>query len=178
MKILNKTKTYLIGPMQYGDGRSWREDISSFLKTIGVIVFDPYKKPFINSPSEDEETHQRMYKLMQINEYDEVAEHFKAVRSFDLSMVDRADFIICYLNPKVPTYGTVEELVTAVRMKRPVFVVVEGGKKNTPLWVMGMLPHKYIYDSFDEIKQVLTNINNGLKSIDSDRWRLFEQELR
>jgi hypothetical protein len=24
----------------------------------------------------------------------------------------------------------------------------------------------------------LTNINDGLKSIDSDRWRLFEQELR
>jgi len=178
MKILNKTKTYLIGPMQYGDGRSWREEISEFLKTIGVIVFDPYKKPFINAPSEDEDTHAKMYKLMNIGEYDEVSEHFKAVRSFDLSMVDRADFIICYLNPKVPTYGTVEELVTAVRMKRPVFVVIEGGKKNTPLWVMGMLPHKYIYDSFEDIKKVLININDGLKSIDSDRWRLFEQELR
>jgi hypothetical protein len=56
--------------------------------------------------------------------------------------------------------------------------VTEGGKKNTPLWIMGMIPHKYIYDSFDEIKQVLITINDGLKSIDSDRWRLFEQELR
>jgi hypothetical protein len=63
-------------------------------------------------------------------------------------------------------------------MKRPIFVVVEGGKSKTPLWVMGMLPHKYIYDSFDEVKKVLTNIDSGIKSIDSERWRLFKHELR
>lgn len=178
MNILKGTKTYLIGPMQYGNGRKWREDISGFLKGIGVIYFDPYKKPFINAPEEDENTHSRMFALMESGEYDEVSEYFKQVRSFDLSMVDRSDFIICYLNPKVPTYGTVEELATAVKMKRPVFLVVEGGKKNTPLWVMGMIPHKYIYDSFDDVKKVLTNIDSGVKTTDSDRWRLFIPELR
>lgn len=164
--------------MQYGDGRVWREDISQFLKSKNIIFFDPYRKPFINAPDEDETTHSRMATLMKSGEYDEVASHFKKVRSFDLSMVDRSDFIICYLNPEVPTYGTVEELSWAVRMKRPIFVVIEGGKQNTPLWVMGMLPHKYIYDSFEEVKQVLSNIDAGIKSIDSDRWRLFKPELR
>ncbi len=178
MNILNKTKTYLIGPMQFSDGREWRNDITDFLTKMGVTVFDPYKKPFINAPNEDETIHQRMFKLMNSGEYDEVAEHFKSVRAFDLSMVDRSDFVICYLNPKVPTYGTVEELSIAIHIKRPVFVVVEGGKKNTPLWVMGMLPHKYIYDSFDDVKKVLTNIDSGVKSLDSDRWRLFRPELR
>ncbi len=178
MNILKGTKTYLIGPMQYGNGRQWREDMADFLKSIGVTYFDPYKKPFINAPEEDENTHARLFSLMESGEFDEVAEHFKKVRSFDLSMVDRSDFIVCYLNPSVPTYGTVEELSWAVRMKRPIFVVVEGGKAKTPLWVMGMIPHKYIYNSFDEVKKVLTNIDNGVKSIDSDRWRLFKPELR
>jgi hypothetical protein len=93
-------------------------------------------------------------------------------------MVDRSDFIICYIDPNVFTAGSIEELVTAVRMKRVCFVVIEGGKKKTPLWIMGMLPHRYIYNSFEEVKNVLTNIDTGVKSIDSDRWRLFKEELR
>ena len=93
-------------------------------------------------------------------------------------MVDRCDFIICYINPNVGTFGTMEELTTAVRMKRPIFLVVEGGKKKTPLWIFGMLPHKYIYDSFEDVKKVLTSIDTGAKVLDSDRWRLFKPELR
>lgn len=178
MNILNKTKTYLCGPMQYADGREWREDMTKFLQTMGITVFDPYKKPFINAPEEDEGIHQRMNTLMENGEFDEVAEHFRTVRAFDLSMVDRSDFIICYINPSVPTIGTVEELVTSVRMKRPTFIIVEGGKSKTPLWIMGMIPHKYIYNSFQEVKNVLTNINSGVKSLDSNRWRLFKPELR
>jgi nucleoside 2-deoxyribosyltransferase/rubredoxin len=178
MNILDKTKTYLIGPMEYADGRKWREDMTSFLHQMGVTVFDPYKKPFTNAPQEDEQTHSKMAKLMNGGDFDEVHEHFKRVRAFDLSMVDRSDFIICYINPKVPTFGTIEELVTSVRMKRPTFVVVEGGKAKTPLWIMGMMPHKYIYNSFEELKLMLTNIDQGVKSIDSDRWRLFKPELR
>lgn len=178
MNVLNKTKTYLIGFMEYGDGRGWREEMTPFLRAMGVTVFDPYKKPFTNAPEEDEHTHKRMEALMEQGEYDEVAAHFKQVRAFDLSMVDRSDFIVCYLNPDVPTYGTVEELVTAVRMRRPVFVSVEGGKKKTPKWLLGMMPHKYIYDSLDEIKDVLTRIDTGEKEIDSDRWRLFKESYR
>lgn len=185
--ILAKTKTYLIGPMQYAEGRSWREDISDFLRRINVTIFDPYKKPFINAPDEDEETHNKLLRLMDYgNElcdedgsgFDAVARHMKQVRSFDLSMVDRADFIICYLDPKVPTFGTLEELSWACRCKKPTFIVVEGGKKKTPFWVMGMFPHKYIYNSFDEIQDVIQDIHDGKKYISSDRWRLFEPHLR
>ena len=178
MNVLKKTKVYLVGPMEYQNGRAWREDMTIFLNSMDITVFDPYKKPFINAPEEDEDCHERMNKLMQSGEYDEVATHFKAVRAFDLSMVDRSDFIICYIDPTVPTFGTIEELVTSIRMKRPTFVVMAGGKSKTPLWIMGMLPHKFIYNSFDDIKKMLSNINDGTKSIDSDRWRLFKQELR
>lgn len=178
MNVLAKTKTYLIGPMQYAEGRKWRDDISNTLIDMDVTIFDPYKKPFINAPDEDEETHDRLVKLMHSGCHDNVAEHMKQVRSFDLSMVDRADFIICYLDPKVPTFGTMEELSWACRCKKPTFVVVEGGKNETPFWVMGMFPHKYIYNSFKEVEKVLDKINNGDISIDSDRWRLFEPHLR
>jgi nucleoside 2-deoxyribosyltransferase len=178
MNILSKTKTYLIGPMEYSDGRAWRLDMTEFLHEMNVTVFDPYKKPFINAPEENEQTHKLMAHLMAAGKLEEVHDHFKKVRAFDLSMVDRSDFIICYINPKVPTFGTMEELSTAVRMKRPTFVVVEGGKQFTPLWIMGMIPPKYLYNSFEELKCMLTNIDQRFIEIDSDRWRLFKPELR
>lgn len=176
--LLKGTKAYLIGPMQYAEGRSWREDISGFLKEISVTVFDPYKKPFINAPEEDEETNKILQKKLRLGLYDKVAEHMRQVRAFDLSMVDKADFIICYLDPKVPTFGTMEELSWAVRMKKPIFMVVAGGKNNTPHWVMGMLPHKYIYNSFVDVKEVLADIHTERIKLDSDRWRLLKPELR
>lgn len=165
--------------MQYCvDGRGWREEMTEFLIKMGITVLDPYKKPFINAPEEDEQTHQRMAKLMENGDYAEVAKHFKKVRAFDLSMVDRSDFIICYIDPNIPSFGTMEELSSAVLKKRPCFIIVEGGIKKTPLWIMGMLPTHYIYNSFDEVKDILLKINSGEKEIDSDRWRLFKDCYR
>ena len=113
--ILAKTKTYLIGPMQYAEGRTWREDISEFLNSIDVTIFDPYKKPFINAPDETESTHNELCHLMEAGKrkaeldfsgFDMVADHMKKVRSFDLSMVDRADFINSSIVPNVGTSGS------------------------------------------------------------------------
>ena len=55
---------------------------------------------------------------------------------------------------------------------------MEGGKATTPLWMLGMLPHKYIYNSLDEVIEMLYAIDNGSKPIDSDRWRLLRKEFR
>jgi hypothetical protein len=63
-------------------------------------------------------------------------------------------------------------------MKKPLFISMEGGKRKTPLWMMGMLPHNYIYDSIEEVVGMVKQINNGEKNIDSDRWRLLREDLR
>ena len=55
---------------------------------------------------------------------------------------------------------------------------MEGGKSKTPLWMMGMLPHHYIYDDIDGVLEMIHQINDGNKAIDSDRWRLLKEELR
>ena len=47
-----------------------------------------------------------------------------------------------------------------------------------PLWIMGMLPHKYIYNNVTEIVDKLKNIDSGKKAIDNERWRLLKKELR
>jgi hypothetical protein len=176
--LLYKTKTYLVGHMQYLSGRDWRADITDHLKPLGITCFNPYEKPFVKDVEEDEETREQMETWMKTKQYDRVTDRMKTVRSYDLNLVDRSDFIVAHLVPNVASWGSAEEIVTAVRMKKPIFISMEGGKSKTPLWVLGMLPHKYIYNSVDEIIDMLYAIDSGEKEIDSDRWRLLQKRFR
>ena len=178
MNILFRTKTYLVGHMQYLSGRDWREDITDSLKPLGITCFNPYNKPFMKDVEEDDETREQMDVWMKTKQYDRVTDRMKTVRAYDLNLVDRSDFIVAHLVPDVASWGSAEEIVTAVRMKKPVFVSMEGGKAKTPLWMLGMFPHKYIYNSIDEIVAMLRAIDNGEKEIDSDRWRLLQKRFR
>lgn len=178
MNLLENTKTYLVGHMQYLSGRNWREEITEKLNKLNITCFDPYKKPFMKDVEEDEASRLEMETWMKTKQYDRVTERMKTVRSYDLNLVDRSDFIIAHLVPNVASWGSAEEIVTAVRMKKPIFISMEGGKAKTPLWMLGMLPHKYIYNSLDEVVDMLYAIDNGNKSIDSDRWRLLQKQFR
>jgi hypothetical protein len=178
MDILEKTRTYLVGHMQYASGRDWREYVERELEPLGVRIFNPYKKPFVKDVNEDEDTRAKIANDMEEGHYSDVSNRMKQIRSYDLNLVDRSDFIIAHLLPEVASWGSAEEIVTAVRMKKPVFISMEGGKTKTPLWMMGMLPHHYIYNSIEDVVDMVKKINNGEKAIDSDRWRLLKKELR
>ena len=177
MNLLNKTKTYLVGNMQYGqDNRSWRNDLSKQLHHMGITCFNPYSHPFIHQIDEGQQV-----KLKQLRDHGslrELEERMKDIRRYDLSMVDRSDFIICKIDPEIPTYGTIDELVMAEALNRPVFMCVEGGKRNAPLWVYSLVPHKYMYDSLDEVINTIKGIDKGKIPIDSKRWKLFREEYR
>ena len=43
---------------------------------------------------------------------------------------------------------------------------------------MGMIPHQYIYDTIEDVVEMLYEIDDGHKEIDSYRWRLLRKELR
>lgn len=176
--VLYKTRTYLVGHMQYADGRNWREFVEEELTPLGVKIFNPYKKPFVKDVDEDDEARAKIARDMERGYYNDVAERMRLIRSYDLNLVDRSDFIVAHLLPDVASWGSAEEIVTAVRMKKPVFISMEGGKNKTPLWMMGMMPHKYIYDSIEEVVDMIKEIDGGEKNIDSDRWRLLRKDLR
>lgn len=178
MKLLNKTRTYLVGHMQYASGRDWREYVEEELDSLNITIFNPYKKPFVKDVDEDEETRRKIALNMEEGHYSDVANRMKQIRSYDLNLVDRSDFIIAHLLPEVASWGSAEEIVTAVRMKKPIFISMEGGKNKTPLWMMGMLPHHYIYNSIEDVVSMVKKIDAGEKEIDSDRWRLLKEELR
>ena len=164
--------------MQYLSGRDWREEVAEKLSPLNITCFDPYKKPFVKDVEEDEASRVEMETWMSTGQFDKVSERMKMVRSYDLNLVDRSDFIIAHIVPDVASWGSAEEITTAIRMKKPTFISVQGGKSKAPLWLLGMLPHKYIYNSLDGILEMLYYIDNGKKPIDSDRWRLLQKQFR
>lgn len=178
MNLLKKTKTYLVGHMQYSDGSGWRQYVRSQLEPMNVTVFDPYDKPFIKDVDEGKEIRASLKALLENEKYDEVQSRMKEIRIYDLNLVDRSDFIVAHIIPDVASWGSAEELVTANRAKKPIFLSIEGGKNKCPLWILGTIPHRYIYNNINEIVDTLKSIDNGSLSIDSNRWRLLKEEYR
>jgi hypothetical protein len=100
------------------------------------------------------------------------------VRGCDLRLCDICDFFIAHINPSVASWGSAEELVTINREKKPIFLSIEGGKSKTPLWEMGKFPHKYMYDSVQDIIDTVRAIDAGVIKMNSDRWKLLKKTHR
>jgi hypothetical protein len=176
--LLWRTRCYLIGHMENIDGRGWRTYVKDQLKDTGIIFFDPYIKPFVHDVPEDEESRLQMKHWMETGQYDLAQQRMWEVRGYDLRLCDLCDFFIAHIQPKIASWGSAEELVTINRAKKPLFLSVEGSKKLTPLWHMGTFPHKYVYDSVDEIITTIKAIDNGIVKMNSDRWKLLKKEYR
>ncbi len=178
--LLRGTRCYLIGHMQYSNGRGWRETVKETFKDTGIRFFDPYYKPFIHDVPEDENSRAEMHHWMETEQYDLVASRMKDVRSLDLRLCDICDWFIAVIKPSVASWGSAEEITTVIRVKKPLFLVIDDplGKKATPLWLMAIMPHKYIYNNIEEAVDTINAINSGIVKMSSDRWKLLLPELR
>lgn len=179
MSVLKNTKTYLCGHMQYIDnGLEWRSEATKQLNSIGISVFDPYNKPFVHNVYEDENTKKILLDKMESGDFNFVSEHMKQIRAYDLRCVDLSDFIIAKINPKIASWGSSDEIFTALRLRKPLFLIVDGGVSKTPLWLMGSMPCSFIFNSFDEVFEQLKKINNGEIVLDTKYWKLLKPEFR
>lgn len=178
--VLRGTRCYLIGHMQYANGRGWRQHVKETFKDTGIKFFDPYYKPFVHDVPEDEKSRDEMHHWMATEQYDLVASRMKDVRSLDLRLCDICDWFIAVIKPSVASWGSAEEITTIIREKKPLFLVIDDpqGKKATPLWLMAIMPHKYIYNNVDEVIQTVTAIDNGIVKMSSDRFKLLKPEYR
>lgn len=178
MGTLNKCRVYTVGSMEYADGQDWRNSVKECLVPRGITVFDPYHKPFVNEIKEDEAARRSLRDWMDAGEFDLVSDRMKNVRSDDLRLCDISDFIIMQIDPKIPSWGSAEELYWTNRMKKPIFLAIEGGKTKCPLWIMGTIPHKYIYDSIESVLACIKRIDDGVIPIDNYRWRILQEKYR
>ena len=172
---LKNQRVYLAGAMDrvHDRGNGWRDNITPFLENLGVIVFNPIKKP-TKIGKEDAETHRYKTKLKLEKKYDELSDIMKVIRGVDLRLVDISDFLIVNLDLDVHPCGTYEEIFLANRSKKPVVVHMEQGKHNAPDWLFGTIPHKMIFSTWTEIQDYLNYIDTHAEIEHHNRWRFFE----
>jgi nucleoside 2-deoxyribosyltransferase len=177
MNRLKNTRVYLAGAMDRvpDRGATWRDSISPFLHGLEIEVFNPITKP-TNIGLEDQDTHLIKTKLKQQERYDELAAMMKTIRSVDLRLVDISDFMIVNLDLSVHPCGTLEEIFWANRQKKPIIVHMVQGKKHTPDWLFGTIPHQMIFSTWDEIQLYLSHINSSENIDTHKRWYFFNIE--
>lgn len=174
MNRLNKTRVYLAGAMDRvpDRGSTWRDNITPFLKNMGIDVLNPITKPG-NVGLEDQDSHIIKSKLKSKENYDELSSMMKTIRSVDLRLVDISDFLIVNLDISQHPCGTLEELFLANRQKKPIIVHMVQGKKHTPDWLFGTIPHQMIFSDWQQIKEYLEHINSGENIETYKRWYFF-----
>lgn len=171
---LNNQRVYLAGAMDRAPdrGNGWRDNITPFLEDLGVVVFNPIKKPTILG-QEDEATHKLKLKLKSEENYTELSSLMKTIRSVDLRLVDISDFLIVNLDLDIHPCGTYEEIFWANRQKKPIIIHMVQGKRNAPDWLFGTIPHQMIFSSWVSIKEYLVHINESADMHNHNRWYFF-----
>ncbi|NMC62390.1 MAG: hypothetical protein GYA55_04410 [SAR324 cluster bacterium] len=79
-----------------------------------------------------------------------------------------------YLSLQTPTYGTIHEIVNATIQHKPTMVVWKGGKETCSYWMMWLVGHNNVFDSFDALTDRLKSISEGKVALNVKDWMLFD----
>ena len=180
MNRLSNLRVYLAGPIDHADddGVTWRNDMTAFLKKeIGCTVFDPCNKPIEYAKyKEIEDEKVKMMELKNSGRYFELTQRMKAIVHMDLRMVDICDFVIVYIDMEQKPFGTIHELLNSLHQRKPTLVVIEGGRKSASNWLFGIMDYNFMFDTFEDVKVFITQIDNGTIDGDLSRWVFFKNE--
>lgn len=169
--------TYLCGPIDCAAdrGRGWRNDITPILRSMDIGILNPLDKSTIySSLDEDEDYAAKRRNLIEEKRYDEVRDLMKKVIRADLAMVDKADFLIAYIDTSIHMCGSYHEIAVAAHQRKPTLIVCRGGKSAIPPWEWGIIPHEFFFSSFDGMLEYLEEVNRS--SGDIKLWRFFDME--
>ena len=71
---------------------------------------------------------------------------------------------------RIPTFGTLHEMVIAHQQHKPMFLVWEGGKETCSAWLMWMVGHNNVFATVDDLMTRLSNISRGRAACNVKDW--------
>ena len=172
--LLDGTRIFLSGPIDRvaDDGVQWREFFKKecVYNNFNIKFFDPCDKPK-NLGSEIGIEKHKVKELILNGKWDEAQELVKLFRRFDLRGVDWCDLIVAKIDLDAHACGTYDEIFTAERECKPVFMIMGKGQKKTdiPSWLVSFMKEKEIFNNEYECIDYLKKLNNGQISFDR-RW--------
>lgn len=176
MNRLYLNRVYLAGAMDRvpDGGVQWRQQITPWLVSRGVVVLDPTDKP-CEIGVENAETRKFRHEAKVKGDLGPLLAD-KEVRAVDLRMVDISDFLIVNIDINSHPCGTYEEIFWANREKKPVLIRCEQGKYLCPDWLMWTFPECMIFGTWDDLKIYIDHVAFG-KDVDRmKRWMFFDLE--
>jgi nucleoside 2-deoxyribosyltransferase len=165
MGVLEGKRVYVGGPIEFDtNAYDWRTPLKAFLReTLKLQVFDPLDDSKQSAQPE-------LIAARDRKDYEAMRLIAKTFVEKDLGIVDRMDFIISHIPHRIPTAGTVHEIVVAVNAKKPTLLVCPQGKDKAALWYFGVVPHQHIFGEWEGVTNYLLEVDAG-KHIDDRRWR-------
>lgn len=169
--------TYLSGAMDAAPdlGIGWREKFIKLTSHLNLDIINPCVKP-PGCSVEIQNGHRVSTTLRENKDWQGMQKFVKKLRREDLRFTDISDFLIAYIDPEVPSYGTPDEIYTAERQKKPLFCIIKGGIEKLPVWLFGVFELNEIFSTVEECVAHLEKINNGEIPLD-DRWVLIRDYL-
>ena len=167
---------YLAGPIDFVEdaGKGFRGELTKKLMKLGVkknMILDPTDKPVTYSGYKDFDTEkEHYYSLRKHRQWDELEKLAQMTMHVDLRLVDKSDLIIAVINPDVPMFGTIHEVVQARQQKKPVLLIDPRGREGTSIWALGLVGYKHIFNTIDEAVDYLKDILDGTIDIDDTEW--------
>lgn len=163
MNYLSGRRVYFGGPIEFDGSADWRTPVKkTLLARFGLKVFDPAADP-------KQGQREKIEAFKAAGRFDELAEVVHEFVRLDLAIVDRADFVIQHLPYRVPTTGTVHEIINSNNAKKPTLLVCPQGKGKIPDWYFGFIPHEFMFGSWDDLYTYLQDVDDG-KHQHNNRW--------
>ena len=163
-EYLRNKQVYLSGAIEFDTGDNWRvEPVKMLRERFGLDVFDPFADPKQNWVPE-------ILKAREERNYDFL---FKKAKDFvrkDLSTVDESQMLIAYLPYKVPTTGTVHEIINSNNAKKPTLLVTNMNDISyLPIWYFGFIRPEFMFPNWEALYNYLDEVNQGLHR-HNNRW--------
>jgi len=191
MGILDGACGYLSGPMEFvaDHGVQWRRKFIQLVRkaNLDIDLIDPTNKPGGREVriGEDKPFQQELQKTGQFRK---LQEYVKKYRHFDLRFTDISDFLIAVIDPRVPQWGTSNEVYVAELQHKPCFFICDGGLYDLPRWLFDViekiehddpkraLEQTNVYQSVEEVVAELQLLDQGMNPL-SDEWVLVRRAI-
>lgn len=180
--ILDKACAYLSGPMEFAadHGIEWRRKFIKLSKEAGLKldIIDPTDKPGGQEVKIDEDKKYQL-KLKKEGKWKDLKKYVKKYRRYDLRYVDYSDFLVVVVDPRIPQWGTANEVYVAESLHRPIFFICDGGMENMPNWLFAVIdikPRCNVFSSVEEVIKELCGIDDGSIPV-SDEWVLIRKHI-
>jgi hypothetical protein len=146
---------YLSGSIEYSPdyGKSWRADITPFVRDLGHDIYDPA----LDEQKNLEPHEVKVFRQWKTTDLPRFQKTVRKIIAWDLDWIEhKSDYVICYFDEAASRgAGTQGELTLAYRMGIPAYVVLGMPIERVSGWILGCATE--VFTDFEQLKSYLAS---------------------